>query len=322
MRRIVGFVLLGLAAFCLVLAPFAKWYAYPKLALVPLNQTSTSLSLGHDMTYFDQGSLAEAHSNLTSTIRVIGDVKAADTYGHNVAVWDKSTVTTNSDGSLVSADTTRSAFNRFTGAAVNCCGESADKLAVHYKGQVFKFPFNTQKKTYEWWDEDLQAAAPMTFAGVEDVDGTRTYKFHQVIKPTKIAQVKVPSKVVGAGTSTMVSADRYHATDRTFWIEPETGAIVKAVEKPNDTLRYKGEDRVVLTRGTSGFDAATIKDNADYYGSKGLQLHLLRLAPMLGLIIGLLALIAAAIVLLVPRQQTDSFHAKGKAKAEPTPEAP
>ena len=79
MRRIVGLVLLGLAAFLLTMGALVKWYAYPRLAVVPLDQDSVSTSVGENMTYFDTGTLSEQTDTLTSTLRTIGDVKASDT---------------------------------------------------------------------------------------------------------------------------------------------------------------------------------------------------------------------------------------------------
>ena len=52
MRRNVGLVLLVVGALFLVLAPLLRWYAYPRLAVAPQDQASTTVSTGTDVTVF------------------------------------------------------------------------------------------------------------------------------------------------------------------------------------------------------------------------------------------------------------------------------
>ncbi|MEZ5092432.1 DUF3068 domain-containing protein [Nocardioides sp.] len=321
MRRIVGLVLLGLAAFLLTMGALVKWYAYPRLAVVPLDQDSVSMSVGENMTYFDTGTLSEQTDTLTSTLRTIGDVKASEDQGDNTAVWDQSTTTTrSSDGVAISVGTIRAAFDRTTGSAVDCCDANIDDEPVTYDGNIFKFPFNSPKDdSVMWWDEDLKSANPMTFEGEEEVLGLNTYKYSQSIAPTQIGTINVPPSVLGETGDEVLTADMYFGVDRTYWVEPETGVIMKAQTSPNQTLRYNGEDRVVATRGTTVYPDSQVQDNIDEYQPLGSQLHLLRVVlPLVGLIVGLLALVVGALLVLGSRGRDEEPAAEEPAADEDT----
>ncbi len=308
MRRIVGLVLIGLAGFLLTMTALVKWYAYPRLAVVPLDQDSVSVSVGEDMTYFDRGTLSEQNDTLTSTLRTIGDVEASEDQGDNTAVWDQSTTTVrSSDGEAISVGTIRAAFDRTGGDAVDCCDANIDDEPVTYEGNIFKFPFNSpQDDSVMWWDEDLRRANPMTYEGEEEVLGLNTYKYSQSIEPEQIGTIDVPPGVLGEEGDEVLTAEIYFGVDRTYWVEPETGVIMKAQTEPNQTLRYNGEDRVIATRGTTGYPDSQVQDNIDEYKPLGSQLHLLRVTlPIIGIAGGLLSLVVGALLVLTGRSARD-----------------
>jgi Porin PorA len=318
MRRIVGLVLLGFAGFLLAMAALVKWYAYPTLAVVPLDQDSVSKSVGEQMTYFDRGTRSEQTDTLTSTLRVIGDVEAAKEHGGNVAVWDKSTVTTTSDGTKISVGTIRSAIERTSGEAVDCCDANIDAEAVDYDGLVFKFPFNTQKQSYDWWDEDLRRAVPFEYVDEQDVQGLHTLHFHMNLEPEQSGEIDLPPGLLGETGEDVITGEIFYANERDYYVEPETGVIIKAVENLNTTVRYNGEDRLVATRGTTGYPEDQIAANIKEYKGLSGQLHLVRvLAPMIGLIGGLLALLLGALLVLSSRATTQD-----EADAATTSETP
>jgi len=290
-------VLLGLGTFLITMAALVKWYAYPTLAVVPLDHTAVSTSVGQDMTYFSAADLEEKTDTLTSTLRVVGDVKAAQEEGDDVAVWNKSTVTTTSDGTVISAETIRVPFDRTSAESLDCCDANVDDVATNFDGLVFKFPFNTQKQAYPWWDEDLGTTVELQYDGTEEIDGLTTYRFTGTVDPTAIGTQALPSRVIGLPEGSMVTTEEWYANGRTFWVEPETGVIIKAIENPNTVFRYQGEDKVIKTRGTTGFDDETIQANVDEYKSKATQLHLLRvLLPNGGVALGVLALLVGGFV--------------------------
>ena len=86
------------------------------------------------------------------------------------------------DDRLVQASTDIFATNRVT-------GESVDDPATYLSGLdytattglVNKFPFDTQKQTYQYWDPTLADAVPVTYEGTTDMDGLEVYEFHMLI---------------------------------------------------------------------------------------------------------------------------------------------
>ena len=307
-------MLLGLGTFLITMAALVKWYAYPTLAVVPLDQTSVSISVGHDLTYFSKADLEEKVDTLTSTIRVVGDVKAAEEEGDDVAVWNKATITTTSDGTVVGGDTIRVAIDRTTGESVDCCNANVDDVATNFDGLVFKFPFNTQKQAYAWWDEDLGKTVELQYDGSEDIDGLTTMRFTGSVDPTAIGTQALPSRLIGLPAGSMVTTEEWYANERTYWVEPETGAIIKAIENPNTVFKYQGEEKIVATRGTTGFEDETIAANVVEYKDKASQLHLLRvLLPIGGLALGLLALLVGGFVVA----STGRARRRAEVAAEP-----
>jgi hypothetical protein len=306
MRRIGGFVLLGVGAFLVTMAALLKFYAYPSLAVVPLDQDSVSRSLGEGVTYFSIADREEKVDTLTSTIRVVGDVEAADEAGDNVAVWDKSTVTTTSDGTVISAETVRSAFDRTTGMQVDCCDASTDGEPTDFDGLIFKFPFNTQKQSYDFWDGDLMDTVPFHYDGEEELMGLDTYRFTQTIDPVQVGERNLPSSLVGEDPGDMLMTQEYYGNSRTYWVEPETGVIIKALEEPNSTFRYGGEDVVTATSGTTNYPDDQVQANIDEYKPLAGQLGLVRVVlPLIGLVAGIALLLGGAVLVALGRRNSE-----------------
>lgn len=302
MRKLaVGLVALGV--FLAVAAPMVRFYMYPKLAVAPADQNSTSVLVGPGATIFDTATLSEITTDLTTTNLTVGDVKAAEAEGNNVVVWQATTSSRSSDGVIRSRDIERYAFDATTGEAVNCCGEFVSEeegveTPVEHKGLQVKFPFNTQKDSYDWWDGTLREAVEIKYVGTETVEGLSLYKFSHAIEATKVGEREVPAALIGESGDENVMADVVYSNVRTLWVEPNTGVVIKREEIQDNTLDYDGTPRITTTKVTTGFDDATVKANADKYGPLGKQLHLLHtvLPPVL-LILGLLAAVGGFLLL-------------------------
>lgn len=297
MRRIVGLGLLGLGVFLIVLAPLARFYVYPQLAVVPVDQNTTSVLVGPDAQVFDISSLEVIDTDLETTAKTVGDIKASNEAPEDVAVWVNTSSTKDSGGTVRSRSVDRVAFDRTTGMAVNCCGEYYESVEgelqpVKHEGLVFKFPFDTEKKTYPWWDTTLLETVPIGYRRTEEIEGITTYVFSHTIEPTQYATAEVPASVLEVDQDGNVEAERMYSNVRTLWVEPETGVVVKRSEEQYNTLRYDGEDRLITTAVTTVFDDATVKDYVDEYGPKAMQLNLVRnLLPLGALIVGVLLII-------------------------------
>jgi hypothetical protein len=294
--RKLSVVLVALGAFLVVLAPMVRWYAYPRVAVAPAAQRSVTTLTGPDATIFDIGTLKEITTDLTTTVRTVGDTKAAEKQGGDVVVYVNSTSTRSSDGVMRSRDVERMAFDKRTGEAVNCCDEFVSstegvETPIKHQGLVAKFPFETQKKTYNFWDGTLEATRPIKYTGTGSVEGVSVYTFEQTIEPTRVGTQEIPLNLLGLAGTDNVTADEMYSVVRKLWVEPNTGVIIKRSEQVLNTLNYDGAPRLTLTKVTTGYDDKTVKANADKYGAQGRMLHAVHsVVPLVSLLLGLFLL--------------------------------
>jgi hypothetical protein len=326
-----GIVALSIGMFLLVLAAGAKWHAYPRLAKVPLDQQTRTVSLGPDATYLNigaEGGPAIEHGELQSVREVKGQVEegedASDELDRDIAVFDTYTYTDTPDYDPESGEDPltgrydRVAFDRTSGAAVDCCDTFTEATGEHeeitFAGQYFKLPFNAQKTTYQFWDSSLESATDMVYQAEETIDGMDTYEFVQTIEPTQIAELEVPGNLVGEPDTPSVLAQRMYGNVRTIWVEPETGVIIRAQEQQRSTLDVDGEERAVITEVTIGYNDETVSNNIDRYSSDATGLKALRVwVPWMGGILGGLLVLLGIVALL-----RSGRSRRGKRRAEPS----
>jgi hypothetical protein len=305
-------VLIALGAFLIVLAPMVRWYAYPRVAVAPAAQKSVTTLVGPDATIFDIATLKEITTDLTTTVRTVGDTKAADKAGNGTVVYVNSTSTKSSDGVMRSRDVERMAFNQRTGAAVNCCGEFVSdaegvQTPIKHKGLVAIFPIPTEKKTYQFWDGSLGTAVPIKYTGTGTVEGVDVFTFENTTEPTKVGTQDLPLNLLGLEGTDNVTADEMYSVKRKLWVEPNTGVILRRSEQVLDTLNYGGEPRLTLTKVNTQYDDKTVKHNADKYGAEGRMLHLVRsVVPLVSLLLGLVLLVLGLVLARRPRTSEDA----------------
>jgi hypothetical protein len=319
MRKVLGGIAMLLGVLLLVVGVLAKPVLYKGLATVPLNQHSESVSQGSGMSalraykgedgasHYDKLEGVELRS--TREVRGIpGKVDKAGKEGTD-AYW-QTTVQSQANLNGQWTDLTYSnegvSFNRKTGESTNCCGDfkSAGDLddpgkivAIDHQGLFFKFPFDVQKKTYQWWDGDLGRATDMEYVREEKLEGVTTYVFRQTIAKAEVSQREVPKGLFGDSGTGNVTAKVMYGNVRTLWVEPNTGVLIKGQEEQDKSLVADGYPELATTKGTIGYSDATVKKNADEWGSKGSLLGFVNgpLTPV-GIVLGLL-LVAVGVFL-------------------------
>ncbi len=336
-RSISGQFLVGLGVALIVAAAMIRLYAYPQLAVVPNNITSdTDLQVTGAMV-FDKDTLAGTETNLSIHSHTIANSQIETPDG--VVVWRNSTAITldNVDGAACTPEADFNgclqvgveelAFGDQSGAGVVCAecgahanvynartGEStdipiADDGAVYEGAQIYKFPFNTQKKDYQQWDGTLGKSTTATYEGETKVEGLKVYKFVQEIPATDItestAKLQLPASAFGASGTGLVTPTVMYAVTRTFYIEPVTGAPVNRVEDRNQYFEYGGK-QIPQLQGTIQYTpdqvAASVKDGT----SQAFLLGGMRLLfPMVMVLLGLIA-IAGGVLLRRGRKETDT----------------
>jgi hypothetical protein len=183
-------------------------------------------------------------------------------------------------------------MNNKTAEAVNCCGnfdESADgtRTPTHPTGLVYKFPFFTEKKTYQVWDDSLGKAVTTKYAGTTTIQGMRVYKFTSDVPATVIGQMSVPASVMGLSGKGNVDADSYYQNATTQYIEPATGAVINRVSQVKQWYSYQGHD-LVTTNADMAYTPQTISTYVHDYQGKATLLKLVAgPVPWLVMVLGL-----------------------------------
>jgi hypothetical protein len=230
MDRRLRYGLVGLGLFLLLFALIERVYAYPRLAKVPLGAYSVPLAEGVG-SYFDVGKLQMIYDARLRNTRVVkGDPRAGNA---RVAVWDMflNTVDLETGGSI-SVIQERVVFDRVTGMPAHCCGESP-----RHDGLALNFPFGTRKTTYPFWDPVAKRGAPATFVREEQVLGLRTYRFEQRIRGARIRPVDLPGSLAGRPDVDSIPAILVDDDDKTLWVEPVTGRIIRGQDHSRQTVQ-------------------------------------------------------------------------------------
>ena len=318
MRRKVGLAVIALGALFLILAPLLKWYAYPRLAVAPQDQESTTVSTGENVTIFSIPELVEGRdpqvvTDVTSTrgtVSIVEDLPEGSS-NEDVAVWETVVDTTDAEGTTLTATRSIVAFDRRTGAGVPGYGQSIDGEPIDHEGQILKFPFGTERRDYEFWDIALREATPAVFDGEDEIDGMTVYRFVQTIEPTVVSQLEVPGSLAGSPAPS-VEADRTYANTRTLWVEPETGVIIRGQEEQDTVLVYQGEEIATITSGTIAYTDEQVQANIDEYRPLASQLNLVgNVLPVVLGILGVVGLIAGVLLLrtpYTPRRAAEKSH--------------
>lgn len=313
-------IIMGVGAFILTMGLLFRFYAYPNLAVVPTNQNSTSVVQDPDATYFDADNVEPGSGELTTTVRIIGDPEASEAAseetGRDVAVWNMGQVSDNNgDNMPMAGSTSVVVFDRHTGEAINCCGESENGEEVEREGQVVKFPFGTKPvDTYQWWDSTVGKAYPVTYEGEDTIQGMDLYKFTSDVPLTKYTTMELPGSLFGlAPSSPAVEADRFYSNERTFWVDPVTGVIIDRVEDQHQEFRHGGESVNALTT-TSSFTQETVDTNVEDYKSSSKLLALVHTTlpiafTAIGLVLLLLGLVLSVIIGRGKRRDTTPAYA-------------
>lgn len=310
------------------LAALSRFYAYPQLAEIPLDSTSQNRALGPGGTMFDQKTLTEISIDLENVrdtnAKVEESKQASDKLGRDVVVFDTTSVG-DSAGYYDDQWTTkkpelpprnytdqRLIVDRKTGESVVWDENDAEKTKweyiastdkpedrefVKHEGYTIKLPFKTEKKSYPWWDSSTRKAWPVEYKETVKLEGLTVYRFEQNI-PTTVTQenVDVPASLVGAPGNGTVKASRDYTVQRSIWIEPTTGSVIKGSEHPVSTLQYNGQAAKTLVDVTIEYVPDTVKTNADKAKSDARGLKAVRnWVPLATLIIGLGLLGTAAL---------------------------
>jgi hypothetical protein len=310
--RIAACGLMGLGAALLIAALLLATYTKGKIAKIPLDLDTTLVSDGTGTAFDPASLLAdkfvvnknvplslqqqlsvEAPSNAdVVTLQVGSTLKRTDKQQDNgllLALVD--TVTLDRKTAMaVSSDTN-------PGGAVQKPRSIEDSspptnVALPHEGLSYRFPFGTEKKTYPYFDPIAQKAYDANYEAEEDVNGLTTYRFTQnvgldgkgdLVDPVKYAslydndedsQVTARAELWGlpGDPAEPITMTRYYAAQRTFWVDPVSGTIVKTKERgwhyyARDALKPEvtfADYVVTSTEQTVESQVASARDERDH----------------------------------------------------------
>jgi hypothetical protein len=291
-RKIIGWVLLGLGGFFLVAALLARFWAPGEVEKTPLDVNSaTRLAGTADKLNPASGEVEALDVKATSITKA--DSEASD---DEVVVFVNTTCLVIDEGNppdcvdakdpqkrLITASHDVFATDRETAQAVN--GDYLPEGATEHEGLVNKWPFNTEQTDYEYWDGLLGEAVPATFEGVDEINGMETYEF--------LVDVPETSAEVVADTEGLYTSEKH------IWIEPKTGTIIDQTQQETRTLD-NGDPLLELDIEFTDEQVAT--NVADTEASLD-QLNLIsKTIPLVGLVGGIVLLLVGGFLVLMGRR--------------------
>lgn len=329
---------MGLGAALLIAALLLSTYTKGKIAKVPLDLEATLVSDGTG-TAFDPASLmgerfvvdrdvpmsmqqqvtVESPSNADVVTLQVGDtLRRTDKQQDNgllLAMVDTVTMD-RSTAQAVSSESNPGGSVQKPRAIGD--DQPPTSIALPHEGLTYRFPFDTEKKSYPMFDPIAQKAYDANYDGEEDVNGLTTYRFTQnvgydaegkLVEPVKYAslyeddadaQVTARAALWGVegDPEEPITMSRFYAAQRTFWVDPVSGTIVKSDEHAyhyyaRDALRPEVtfvDYKISSNEETVESQVAVARSEGDRVGLWG------RILPITFTAVGLVLLVGGALL--------------------------
>jgi hypothetical protein len=291
-RKVFGFVLLGLGAFLLVAGVIATTWAPGVVKKTPLDvEQFTSLDGVVKKIDLESGELVENPVKVQSITKTDSEASNDD-----VVVWvqtscvvidvdDAPDCVDGDDPRLVSAGTDVFATDRVSAEALaDYDGLPSD--AVPHEGLVNKWPFDSEKKNYDYWDGTTGQAWPAVYDRTDSLLGVDVYVYVITISD---APIEIAEGVDGTYDNVVE-----------IWVEPKTGAIQQQTQ---DQQRYLADGTQVLDLKI-GFTEDQQDAFADDAKANMLLLSVITFwLPVVGFVGGGLCVVAGVALLLSARRR-------------------
>ena len=287
MRNITGRILLGLGGFLLVAGVLATVWAPGMIKKTP-EDVDTTTRLSGTLQKLEDDAVPIRATSVTKTDSEASNDEANVWINTVCVVVDQGNPPDCGDSDtaerLFKADVDVFATDRVDALAVN----DVDTLpadATPHEGLVNKWPFDSEKKDYPYWDGSTGQAVTAAYDRTENLEGIEAYVYRVEISD---APIEIMEGVPGT-----------YDTVKEIWVEPRTGAVINQTE---DQQRYleDGSQAVSIQLAFSEDQLATSISDAEE-NIAGLDL-MLRTVPLVGWIGGGLCLLAGAGLLLTGRR--------------------
>jgi hypothetical protein len=327
MRRFLAAVLVGLGGLLLVLGIGLRVYVAPAVTKLPYDMKlcppadqpqpdgclKPSVAEATGATFLDKNGVEIRTGTLRSTTEVVPQPKTtadwqasgpANRLGDNAVVWTVYGAARHVENSnaLISAYSTELALDRTTGAAVPWDAQWLDeddlqavpRGNVKYEGQVYKFPFGTQKTDYQIYDRDLRKALPAQFVEVTDVEGLEAYHFKQTIDRQDVQNVSPTSLAAlrGKFAPTATTVRVVYSNIREVWVDPVTGAYLNVREQQTKVLVPDVGAETTLLQADFKYTSQTVTNAVNSAKNNQSRLKLVTLyGPIGAVVLGVVAIL-------------------------------
>ncbi len=286
MRKTVP-ILFGLGGFLLIAGLVAALWAPGVVEKTPLEVNSTTHLSGEAAKLNPSTGELETNPVLATSITK-SDTKVSD---DTVEAWTNSSCLVIDDGDvpdcvdgndprLITASTDVFATSRVTGLAVND-SKYLPADAVKHEGLVNKWPFDAKKKSYPYWDGTVGEALTARYDRTAKVDGLTAYVY-------KVTAQGVPIQIAEGVDGTYDSV-------KEIYVEPRSGAIVNQTDDQQRTL---ADGTLALDLQLAFTDEQVKTSVADTEDSLSTLNLITRTIPIVGIVGGLLLLMAGAVMML------------------------
>ena len=307
MRRRVGLVLAGLGTCLIVFAVLMPTWVSGKVLKFPLNEYATATLTASNASYFSPAKLTELTGvNMEATYTIKGNAAAGSS---STAVWNQFIYVYDQTNKVQVQTMTRTmAFDRRTAQLIDCCGANVNgDSSVEQTGVVgYVFPIGTQQQTYNVFDTNLNKPMPFDFAGTNTVNGIQAYRFTEVVSPTQNGTQVVPGSLVNM-TQASVVLPQYYEMRLTYWIDPDTGALLNATQHETLTLRNpQGVPALLLFDANLAMTPASVNGLVALDNSQRSKMTLVTtILPLVTGIVGVILLIVGILLSRRPREDVE-----------------
>lgn len=337
MMRIGACAVMGLGAALLVAALLLSTYTIGKIAKIPLDIDATLISTGSgaaldpeslstQRTVVDQDVQLVAQLQIDVEAPANADVVTLQT-GSSLRRADKQrdtglllaiidTVTLDRVSAMAVSDDTH------PGGSVQRPRNYGDDtppttIAMPHEGLSYRFPFYTEKMSYPYFDSIAQKAFEANYEGEEDVNGLTTYRFTQNVgydadgklsDPVRYpslyghdedGEITAPAAMwnLEGDPDEQITMTRFYAAQRTMWVEPVSGTIVKSKVHANHYYaREAMQPEMALVDYTVTSTEETVETQVDAARNERDRMALwTRILPITFTAIGLIALIGGVL---------------------------
>jgi hypothetical protein len=337
-KTIAGSTLAVLGVLLLAAAGVLYWAVAPNKAQLPSDTNTTRDYAGTAKLLVSPAAVLagdKVHAVITNApVTATDHVKVLATSGSAAQVSDTRTLMTNGQ----TANMTQSTYAVDRKSLAATTSHPSGWTVTPAEGLTVSFPIPSKQQTYTGWVSDTQSTTPLKYVKQETVNGRNTYVYQAILPPTAIKDKQVlsqlPAQLPGAALGQLGSAlpipdalkaqlaqllpslqgpvplTYTYSLNAMYWVDPSTGTVVDVQQ---EEIRQAGLASLGAAAGIPIYDVqvrntpASVQQATNDAQHNANQLSTVQTTlPLIFLIVGVLALIAGVLLILMGRRRPPS----------------